>query len=439
VDVVLLDHPYYDRPGGPYDSGSIHGSVYGVDENAERFAFFARASLEAARALGFQPDIVHAHDWHAGLIPAYLNLVYGSDPFFAATRSVVTIHNIAYQGWYPREVAETIGFAATDAENGGPLSHHDGISFLKAGIRLADAVTTVSKTYAKQVLQAEFGMGLEDELTARQDGVHGIVNGTDKELYDSSTDPRIPVHYGISDAAAAKAVNKDLLQRRLGLDADPSAPIFAVASRLAHQKGIDLILDAAERILALGAQLVVTGSGDKNLEDRVAELAAKYPGRFGRHSFSEIFVHPLFAGADFLLMPSRFEPCGISQLIAMLYGTLPIVTMTGGLLDTVTDLRQNPKTGNGLYVRNFSVHALVEAIADAIAGYRSPEAMGAAVRRAMENDSSWDSSVEQYEKLFRELVARPRSRDAKAPPASGDKDSSTSSDNEARRDGSTAR
>ncbi len=438
VDVVLLDHPgYYQRPGGPYDGNS---SVYGDDDNDERFAFFSRAALEAARALDFRPDVVHAHDWHAALIPAFLKLTYAADPFFAATRSAVTIHNIAFQGVYDAESALKLGFAPAQAAPGGLLEYHGRVSYLKAGLALADAVTTVSPTYAREIRGDEFGMGMQTTINARPDGARGILNGIDPELWNPETDAVAARRYGPGDAAEGKAENKAWIQKRLGLDADPGAPMFAIASRLAHQKGIDLVLEAIDELVARGAQVVVTGSGDKPLEARLAEAVKKHPGSVASHPFDESFVRAVYAAADFLFMPSRFEPCGLSQLIAQRYGALPVVTRTGGLADTVRDLRDDAVNGDGIFIRDFTVLALVEAAEAAIAGYRLPEALAAARATAMAKDASWGPALDAYEALFRELTGTAAARRSpKAAPAPGDDASSTSSASDARRDGSTAR
>jgi starch synthase len=438
VNVVLLDHPeFYDRPGGPYDG---NGSSYSQDGNDERFAFFSGAALEAARTLGFKPDIAHAHDWHAALIPAFLKLTYAADPFFATTRSVMTIHNIAYQGIYTIGTARKLGFDTKMTMPMQPLEFWGYTNFLKAGIALADAVTTVSPTYADEIRRGpEFGVGLEGALNARPDGVHGILNGLDAELWDPATDRVLARNYGPDDVAEGKAENKAWLQKRLGLEEKPDAPLFAIASRLAHQKGIDLVLEAIDEIVARGGQVVVTGSGDKPLEKMVADAVARHPGAVASHPFDESFVRAVYAAADFLFMPSRFEPCGLSQLIAHRYGTLPIVTRTGGLSDTVRDLRDDAVRGDGIFIRDFTVLALVEAAEAAIAGYSRPEVLAAARATAMSNDASWGPALDAYEALYRRLIgAETAKRSASDAPASGDKTSSTNSASDARRDGSTA-
>jgi starch synthase len=401
VDVVLLDHPgYYQRPGGPYDGNP---SSYGNDDNDERFAFFARAALEAARALDFRPDVVHAHDWHAALIPAFLKLTYAADPFFAATRTALTIHNIAFQGVYSSDSARKLGFAPEHAAPGGALEYYGGVSYLKAGLALADAVTTVSPTYAREILGDEFGMGMQATINARPDGVRGILNGIDPGIWNPRTDPVVSRQYGAEDVAEGKAENKAWIQKRLGLEEKAGAPLFAIASRLAHQKGIDLVLESIDEIVLRGGQVIVTGSGDKPLEAMLAEAVKKHPGSVASHPFDESFVRAVYAAADFLFMPSRFEPCGLSQLIAHAYGTLPVVTRTGGLVDTVRDLRDDAVRGDGIHIRDFTVLALVEAVESAIAGYVHPDALPAARATAMANDASWGPALDAYEALFRRL------------------------------------
>ena len=405
VRVVLIHHAgYFDRDGGPYSGYSAY-SAYdaynagGATDADERFGFYARAALEAVKALGINPDVVHAHDWHAALIPAFLKSVYNTDPFFAATKTVLTIHNIAYQGVFGKDAAAKLGLPAQ-----GALIKDGDTNFLNSGLALADAVTTVSPTYAQEIRQgAKFGMGMEGTLNARPDGVTGILNGVDPDLNDPRTDEFIARVYGTDDAAEGKAANKAAMQEQLGLDRDPDSPLFVVASRLAEQKGIDLILEAAEAVLRGGGQLAITGSGDKKLEQGAAELARAYPGRVAVHGFDEVFVHLVYAAGDFLLMPSRFEPCGLSQLISQRFGTLPLVTRLGGLADTVTDLREDPRRGDGLFIAQPTAAALAETIAAAVKAYRDPETLARVRRTAMEKDSSWGPALDAYEALLRRL------------------------------------
>ena len=409
VRIVLIEHPeFYERPGGPYAAkhAALGLSAYdaaGLDDADERFGFYARAALEAARVLDLKPDVIHAHDWHAALIPVFLKSeAYKDDPFFANTKTALTIHNIAFQGAFALTTALKLGFDEAH------LDHMGGANYLKSGITHADAVTTVSPTYAREIVENKiFGMGLEEHLGAL-DEVHGILNGIDPALYDPATDPLLARNYGVEDAAAGKAANKAALQAKLGLDAEPGAPLFVVASRLSHQKGIDMIFDSARDIVRLGGQLAIMGTGDAQTEALRAALVLAFPGRVASHPFDENAVRLLFAAADFLLMPSRFEPCGLSQLIAQRYGALPLVTSIGGLADTVVDLRDDPVNGNGLIIRAIASISLSRAVADAVSGYHHPQAFPLARRAAMLKDSSWEISLDVYEALFRRLVRSER-------------------------------
>jgi starch synthase len=405
VRVVLIEHPdFYEREGGPYAAkhAALGLSAYdaaGIDDADERFGFYARAAIEALRVLDVKPDIIQAHDWHAALIPAFLKTdAYKNDPFFSETKTALTIHNIAFQGAFALATAAKLGFDEAHIE------HNGGSNYLRSGITHADAVTTVSPTYAREIVENMlFGMGLEAHLGSR-DEVHGIINGIDPALYDPATDPLLARNYGVEDAAEGKAANKAVLQAKLGLDAAPDSPLFVVASRLAHQKGIDMIFDSARDIVRLGGQLAIMGTGDAETEALRAALVLAFPGKVASHPFDENAVRLLFAAADFLLMPSRFEPCGLSQLIAQRYGALPIVTITGGLADTVVDLRDDPVNGTGLIIRAIASISLSRAVADAIQGYHHPRAFPMARRAAMKKDSSWDISLDVYEALFRRLL-----------------------------------
>lgn len=404
VRVVLIEHPeFYEREGGPYAAkhAALGLSAYdaaGIDDADERFGFYAHSAVEALRVLGIKPDIIHAHDWHAALIPSFLKSKYKDDPFFADTKTALTIHNIAFQGAFSLATAEKLGFDEAH------LEHNGGANYLKAGIQNADAVTTVSPTYAKEIVENKlFGMGLEDHLGER-DRVHGIINGIDPTLYDPATDPLLARNYGVDDVAEGKAANKAALQAKLGLDAKPDAPLFVVASRLANQKGIDMVFESASEIIRLGGQLAIMGTGDAQTEALRAALVLAFPGKIASHPFDENAVRLLFAAADFLLMPSRFEPCGLSQLIAQRYGALPIVTITGGLADTVVDLRDDPVNGTGLIVRAIASISLSRAVADAVQGYHHPKAFPMARRAAMIKESSWDFSIDVYLALFRSLL-----------------------------------
>lgn len=408
VRVILIENDGFFKRDAPY------GGYYGdFPDSDERFIFFSRAILESAKVLGLNPDIIHAHDWHAALVAPMLKLLYPNDQALAGAKAVVTLHNMAFQGNYGPEVLEKAGFGR-EHFTADALEHNGRFNFLKGGLRYADAVTTVSPTYAKEIQNdPKFGMGLETVLKGRGADLHGVLNGVDHELWDPDTDALLSRNYGPQDVGLGKAANKKALQANTGLSIDPNAPLFGVAARLAHQKGLDLVADIAPKLVELGGQLVIVGSGDKTLEDRFKDLAAKYPKNIFLHPFDELFPRRIFAASDFLFMPSRFEPCGLSQLMAQRYGSLPIVTKTGGLADTVTDVREDPFRGDGLFVKEFSAEALTETVRAAIVHYRDGKALELSRHSAMMKDSSWDAAVERYLTLFRALKAAPAQGDAK--------------------------
>ncbi len=397
--IFLVEHDGFFKRDAPY------GGYYGdFPDSDERFIFFSRAILEASKVLDLKPDVVHAHDWHAALTAPMLKLLYGNDPVLAQTKSVVTLHNMAFQGNFEAATLAKAGFEqkhfTADA-----LEHEGRFNFLHGGIRYADAVTTVSPTYAKEIQNdPKFGMGLETVLKARGADLHGIINGVDQQMWDPETDGILSRNYGPQDVGLGKAAAKKALQASAGLTMDPRAPMFVVASRLAHQKGLDLVAEVAPTLVKLGGQLIVTGGGDSELVKQFAELAARFPKSVFLHGFDEYFVRRVFAAADFLLMPSRFEPCGLSQLMAQRYGALPIVTKTGGLSDTVTDVRDNPMRGDGLFLRDFTPAALAEAVVAANEHFHDPRALEISRHSAMMKDSSWDLSVERYLALFYGLL-----------------------------------
>ncbi|MDX6768208.1 MAG: glycogen/starch synthase, partial [Elusimicrobiota bacterium] len=402
VTFLFVEHDYYFARDGAY-----YGRNVDYTDNDERFVFFSRAVIEAARFLDERPDVLHAHDWQAALVAPMLAALKSADPFFARTRSVLTIHNMAYQGRFARP---TLKKAGLDGRRFPSRVRRWGFNVMDAALRTADAVTTVSNTYKEEIQTPRFGEELDELLRARaHDGdLHGIVNGLDPVLYDPATDPSIAAHYGVEDAAEGKAANKLALQRALGLPEDASIPVFAIGSRFVRQKGLDLVGSVVPELARRGAQLVIVGAGngEEAIERELAELARLYPETLKLHAFSETFVRLAYAGSDFLLMPSRFEPCGLSQLIAQRYGSLPLVTRTGGLADTVTDWREDPARGDGLFIAEFSPRALEDAVLAALALHSDQAALARARRTAMQKDTTWGPAIEAYLSLYRSLGAR---------------------------------
>jgi len=399
VEVLFVENEeYFGRSG-----------AYGYDghdylDNDERFAFHARAALEAVRFLERKVDLVHVHDWQAGLIPAYLKLLYKNDPLFASARSVMTIHNIAYQGFFGKEALPKAGFSWEDYTPE-KLEYWDHFSYLKAGIAFADAITTVSPTYSKQIQTGEeFGRGMQGLLAHRSKDVSGILNGVDESANDPRNNRHVAHHFSKADVNQGKKENKAVLQKKAGFAVDPKRPLFGIASRLADQKGIDLVLEIIPVLVKMGAQLFVIGSGEREIEKRLDALAHKYPKNIFRHGFDTKFVHQIYAGSDFLLMPSRFEPCGISQMLAHLYGTIPIASRTGGLVDTIRDITEDPHGGDGFFMPELSAQGLKEAVAAAMEHFEDKDALARSRKNAMERDHSWGRSLDEYEALYRKLL-----------------------------------
>lgn len=392
VDLWLLDGALFNARDGPYaHEGKLH------EDGDERFAVLARGALEAAKALGRKPDIVHAHDWHAALVAPMLKLLYHDDPAFVGTRSVVTIHNIAYQGNFGAESVRRAGFSMHDFAYD-KLAHNGEFNYLKSGLQYADAITTVSPTYAKETLTPAFGVGLEGLLAHRRQDYSGIINGLDPAQWNPALNELGP--YDADTALAGKALAKAEVQRRFGLDADPSKPLFAILSRVDPQKGVDLVAANGGVIDGLDGQLFVLGGAQH--EPSIDHLKDAMPGRFFRHAFDTVLPRLLLQAADFLLMPSRFEPCGLSQLQAMLMGTIPIVTPTGGLADTVIDVSR--EGGTGIVIKGPDAMALAEGIARARRLYDQPEKLAQARRNGMNKDVSWSGPADSYLELFRRLV-----------------------------------
>jgi starch synthase len=397
VVVWAIDCPaLYDRKGrGPYLDPQ------GVDwpDNHLRFALLSRAAAvlcENVAAFGWRPDVLHAHDWHAGLAAAYLHFRGGRRP-----ATVFTIHNMAFPGIFPATVLPAIGlppeaFAVEGAE------FHGKVSFLKAGMHYSDRVTTVSPTYAREILGPEFGCGFDGVLSARSGDLSGILNGIDDRTWDPASDPLIARTYD-AEHLGRKEQNKEVLYERFGLARTDMAPMVGVVSRFTRQKGIDLILEAIPSLLAMGAQVVALGEGDGDLEKGFADAAASWPGRVGFElGYDEALAHLIQAGCDMLLVPSRFEPCGLTQLSALRYGTPPVVRRTGGLADSVVDARDPDGTG---FVFDFPTSsALADAVSRAVAAYRKRRTWRALQRRGMERDFSWGRAAGEYRALYEELT-----------------------------------
>lgn len=399
VSTYFIDYPlFFDREGLYGASGRDHA------DNDRRFALYALATLEGAKSVGFKPDVVHAHDWQAGPVCAHLKRRYAQDPHFAGTGSVFTVHNMAYQGNFPRAVLESAGFTAADWTADG-LEYYGQVSYLKAGLAYADQVTTVSPTYAREIQGPERGFGFEGLLSRRSASLTGILNGLDIESWNPTRDSSLPRRYGAADAAAGKAACKEALQRECGLETRSDRALIGVVSRLDYQKGLDLAIPAVESRLDR-AQFVALGTGDPALTEQLAALERRHPGKVHFHrQFDEPFARRVYAASDAFLMPSRFEPCGLGQMIAMRYGAVPVAARTGGLVDTVFEENAPGRPANGFLCASNDAADLGRALDRALDARRRPE-WGARVAAAMAGDFSWDRSAAAYLDVYRRAAAR---------------------------------
>lgn len=390
---------FFDREGFYHTAAGAYG------DNDERFIFFSRAVLEGCKFIGFRPDIIHCHDWQTGLIPAYLKTVYKLDAFYTRTRSVLTIHNIAYQGHFSYESFRKAGFHPVDYTPE-KFEYYGGTSFLKNGLVFADAINTVSPNYAREVCAAgSVGFGLDGVLRSRKDHFCGIVNGIDTEIWDPETDSVLPVGYDVSQATKGKLTAKLALEQQCKLPQNPDKALIGIVSRLDYQKGIDLVIPVIER-LSDRAQFVILGTGDPRLEDACRNLARKHPESVSYHSrLDETLAHRIYAGADLFLMPSRFEPCGLSQLIAMQYGALPVVSRVGGLVDTVKGYNgKNENSATGFFIDTLSEQDIYNALDGALKVFKNRTLWRRLVRNAMKQDLSWDKSAASYLDLYTKLI-----------------------------------
>ena len=368
-------------------------------DNAERFIFFSKAVVHLARYLTWRPDAVHVHDWQTGLVPILLLHQKLTDGWTHAPRTCFTVHNLAYQGHFPAE-AYPLTNLPQEYFNPRGLEFYGGLNCLKAGLIFADVLTTVSPTYAREITTPELGYNLDPILRNRQDVLIGILNGVDYEEWNTEQNPHLVQPYSVNDLKG-KAINKAALQHEFGLPENPSPPLFANITRLAHQKGIHLLLGACEECLAGDVQLIALGNGDPHYEEAMRNLNRRYPKKAAvRIGFNPGLSHRIEAGADFFLMPSLFEPCGLNQMYSLRYGTIPIVRATGGLDDTVIDATEDAERANGIKFNEPSIRALVHAMRRARVLYDHPAALTHYRRNAMLSDFSWDRTSQLYVKLF---------------------------------------
>jgi len=388
----FIDNEYYFNRDG----------LYGHPDDGERFAFFSKAILECLQLINFQPDVIHANDWQTGFVPLFLKAHYANLDFYKNIKTIYTIHNIEYQGKADQSfLTEVLGVD----EYFRNVCTFDGlINAMKTAIVLADKITTVSETYAHEIKYAYFANGLESVLNENSYKLTGVVNGIDNDIYSAEKDNKIAFNFKPGDAEG-KAKNKEHLQKRLGLPVNPDVPVVAMVSRLVSHKGLELVDYIAPELHYVNMQLVVLGTGDKKYEDLFNFLAYCHPDKVSANiMFDSTLASEIYAGADYILMPSKSEPCGLSQLIAMRYGTIPIVRETGGLVDTVPPLNPETLDGMGITFKVFNAHDMFDAIKRAVDFYGDKEKLNKFRTKLMKYDSSWKIPAEKYMDIYRELV-----------------------------------
>ena len=389
VTYYFIDNEYYFKRSG----------LYGYYDDAERYAFFSRAALEMLRHIDFAPEIIHANDWQTALTNVYINEFYRDDPKYYGIKTLFTIHNIQYQGKYGLETLDDV--VGIDKKDASVLEFGGCINFMKGAIECSDKVNTVSPTYAGEILDPWFAHGLDGILREKQYKLCGILNGIDTEVYNPSTDPYIAANYSSRGIAKKKLCKQELLEK-FSLE-DNGQPLVAIISRLVAHKGIDLVKHVLEYIILSGMQVVVLGSGEYMYESCFQDFAKRYPESCGvKIGFIPELARKIYAGADMFLMPSKTEPCGLSQMIALRYGTIPIVRVTGGLADTITD--SGDGKGNGFTFRSYNAHDMLDATLRAKAVYENPDDWAVLVKRALRCNFSWDRSAQSYLGLYEEML-----------------------------------
>ena len=398
VHYYFVDNEYYFAGPQPYNQ---------LHEDIEKFAYFSKAVLAATQMIGFVPDIIHCHDWQAALVPVFLKAFAADYPQLQKTKTIFTIHNMRFQGRYTIDVVKNLTGLPDEYFTPDKLESYGEANFLKGGIAYADIVTTVSPTYALEIMTKEGGESLDGLLYARRDQLYGIINGLDAQAYDPGHDIYLKYNFGVSDMREGKRENKLALQRELGLPEDADTMMLAMVSRLTDQKGLDLLAYVMDELLGHARlQFVVLGTGQEQYVDMLRSFADKYPDKLSANiCYSEQMAHRIYASADALIMPSLFEPCGLSQLMGYCYGTLPIVRETGGLKDTVQPYNEYDHTGTGFSFANYNAHEMLQIIYYAMHVYYDERAhWDEMAQRDMRLDYSWKKSARAYEQLYERLL-----------------------------------
>ena len=396
VIYYFIDNEYYFNRDG----------LYGYFDDGERFAFFNRAVLEFIKQIDWQPDLINCNDWQTGMVPVLLNLEYKKDEFYSKIKTVFSIHNLLFKGSFsPKVLPELFGYDYMPLVNGS-VELDGSVSFLKGGLNYCDQITTVSNTYAEEIKTPQYGEGLDGFLRSKSYYLMGIVNGIDYEEFNPQDDKLIFKNFNIN-SIDNKVQNKLSLQRELGLPQKKDTPMIGLISRLTHQKGCDLIVNMIDRLLQRDIQLVILGTGDYWYEETFKNLQYRYPDKVSANiKFDNTLAHKIYAATDMFLMPSLFEPCGLGQLIALRYGSIPIVRETGGLKDTISPSNQYTGVGNGFGFKNFNSNELMQIIEYALTIYNDKNAWNNIIRQAMNSDNSWEKSAMQYKWLYEGVVNR---------------------------------
>ncbi len=403
VQIYFIDSSeFFGRPGIYQDPKSKKD----YPDNDERFIFYSRGILEILKLLGWAPHIIHCNDWQTGLVPVYLKKIYSRDPFFKNIKTVFTIHNIAYQGNFPKETFQKTGLPA-DVFTPEGAEFYGKFSFIKAGIVYSDYVTAVSNTYAKEISESEeYGFGMEGVLKKRKKNFTGIVNGIDYSIWNPDTDQYIPFKYSVK-TLDAKVENKKYLLKRFNMKFDPSAPLIGMVTRLVEQKGVDLVIDAFAEIMKMNVQLILLGTGEKQYHTRLEALAKKYPEKFALQlAYDDELAHLIEGASDIFLMPSKFEPCGLNQLYSLKYGTVPVVRKTGGLADTVKEVNAQKGTGTGFLFETYKPGEMVKALARAVSLFGDQKNWQKVMRNGMLEDFSWTYSAREYAELYTKILEK---------------------------------
>lgn len=400
VTYYFIDNEYYFN----------RDQLYGYDDDGERFSYFCKAVLTLMPELGFKPDIVHCHDWHTGMIPFLLKEQYQkNDSFYKEMKSVFTIHNLKFQGLFPREILQELLNVDDSYFTMEYLEFYGAVSFMKAAIVSADYITTVSPTYCEEIQTLYFGEKLEGLLQKNRKKLIGIVNGIDYSFYNPEVDPCIPYNY-CSELVEQKVLNKKELQRYFHLNENKDKPVITMISRLTEQKGLDLVQHVFHELLQEDIQFIIIGTGEERSEQFFREMNSMYPEKVRAYiGFNEKLAHLAYAGSDLFLMPSKFEPCGLGQLIAMRYGSIPIVRETGGLNDTVQSFNELDGTGTGFTFSHYNAHDMLYTIRRALSFYKEREIWPYIVQNAMRKDHSWEQSAFIYNQLYSKLSTPVRS------------------------------